>query len=611
MISPNDSSFENAPMPYLEKIVINLNDADDTVLNLNESYVFENGIIVNDSVSADGTLQVGGAIINQITITLFDKDDEWENIDFLGAEIAEISLGKRVSATVIDYIKKGTNLTVVQASYSGALLTLTCQDKLRLFDKNYSDVGTVYPASLQTIVNDICDLVGVELATQTFPHYNYQLTEAPDVDSLTCRELLSYIAQICGCFARINASGKLELKWYDINGLNNKTAGHYWRLDEIYNSVIGHSPVKVSGVSVLVQNPDDDPDAEPFITYVVGNEDSYVVNIEANPLINLSNVSTIANFIYDAVKNMNFYRADVSTTSDPRIEAGDVAIIVDRKGNERPCIISSTTFNSSSMQSITSSIETPSITTADRYSSNTKNIIAIKKEVAKEQTARESAIATLAQQIANAGGLFTTIASDGAGGSIYYLHNKSTLAGSNIVWKMTAEAFAVTTNYQGASTVWNSGLSADGTAIAERLYVHGINADYINSGKIEIKDANNNVIFLVDFNASKVESDKFADQEQLYGTIADINDFNAKFAQRVRIDNTGLTIGAYGDTDNPDFSIRITNDRIQFLQQGTEIAYISDYQLYIPDSYSARAHIGRYMFTESTDGTHFSLIKEA
>ena len=68
------------------------------------------------------------------------------------------------------------------------------------------------------------------------------------------------------------------------------------------------------------------------------------------------------------------------------------------------------------------------------------------------------------------------------GAYTYYIHNKQALADSDIIWRRTANAFAVSTD--GGNT-WNAGIDSDGHAVVNILSAIGINADWIKTGLIK------------------------------------------------------------------------------------------------------------------------------
>lgn len=94
----------------------------------------------------------------------------------------------------------------------------------------------------------------------------------------------------------------------------------------------------------------------------------------------------------------------------------------------------------------------------------------------------------LAMKLAEKNGLYMTTQTGSDGGSIFYLHDKPDLASSTIVWKMTRDAFGVSTD--GGKT-WNAGLTVDGNLIAKILTATGVNADWIRTGNIQDKTGNN------------------------------------------------------------------------------------------------------------------------
>ena len=127
--------------------------------------------------------------------------------------------------------------------------------------------------------------------------------------------------------------------------------------------------------------------------------------------------------------------------------------------------------------SIKCDAESPSRNTAKRFSADSKTIIEARKMMNVEKTARELAINTLADTLANSSGLYQTITTLPDASKIYYFHDKPTLAESMIVWKLTAEAFGVSTD---GGVTYPVGLDASGNAILSKIYAIGIDAEYIN-----------------------------------------------------------------------------------------------------------------------------------
>lgn len=78
------------------------------------------------------------------------------------------------------------------------------------------------------------------------------------------------------------------------------------------------------------------------------------------------------------------------------------------------------------------------------------------------------------------------------------------MAESNIIWKLTAEAFAVSVD--GGKT-YPYGFAVTGELITRLLYAEGINADYINAGTLIVRDKSGNAIFEADMDTGSVTLD--------------------------------------------------------------------------------------------------------
>ena len=98
--------------------------------------------------------------------------------------------------------------------------------------------------------------------------------------------------------------------------------------------------------------------------------------------------------------------------------------------------------------------------------------------------------------LARASGLYCTAEVQPDGSTIYYLHDKKTLAGSRNVIKLTAEAIGFSTD--GGST-YPYGFTITGEMVARLLSAHGVNADWITTGILQShQDKNGSRAFYLD-----------------------------------------------------------------------------------------------------------------
>lgn len=515
--------------------------ADGTILHLDNSDFWQNGFSFDDSVSGDNSFDIGAATINKFNLVINNIYDEFTKYVFTGAK-AVCYIGLEIS-TGIEKIRICTGTVAEEPKQKSSVITLSFYDNMEKFDKDYSEVKTIFPATRNQIVRDICSYCGVTLQTVNFDRDDYIIQERPTDDALTCRQMLSWIAQI-GCqWAKCDAYGRLCLGWYkniipgDINMDSNGTMSTYEgdkivRLLSSENGVVtpetGYLKLETGNLSFISQNDyenrvnktqnltvnlDDvvitgvrvtefieNSTEEKANTYLYG-EEGYVLLVSNNKLIRKGTGQTIASMIGEKCVGMRFRPFSTSCLTDISIEAGDSVLITDKNGVSYPSYITSVTLNPGNFESISCSAEPAQRNSAKRYTSLEQTRVELNKNIQKEKTEREQALGELADRLENSPGVFTTVQTDTGGGKIFYLHNKPKLSESDIVWKMTAEAWAVSTD--GGKT-WNGGMTVDGDTIVRILTATGVNADWINAGAITVRDSNQNIIFSVDMDTKRV-----------------------------------------------------------------------------------------------------------
>lgn len=526
----------NVPVAFRQKLYRNERDyllfagitlSDGTVLNLENDQIWNNGISIEDAVSEDDSFTaLGAAILGSATVTINNMDESFSDYDFMNAKVV-LRVGLEIpdgsGGTRVENVQKGV-YTVDDTSYNGALIVLTMLDNMEQFDRPYNDplAGSklAYPASLGEIVRNACRNCGVTLLTQSFPHDDFIVQTRPIDDALTYREVLGWAASIAGCFARCDRYGRLELKWFDRATLDARDSGYDggefdetnpyatgdaldggtfspWSTgsaadggeftDErpihhiyaLYSQNISMDDVVITGVRILVEN--DDEDAEEQILPYTAGQTGYVIEISGNDFITKTNAQTVADWLGVQLIGLRFRKASFSHANDPSIEAGDIGVLYDRKNREYPILITRTVFSVGSAQETVCGAETPSRNSATRYESVSKSRVESRKLLNKEQSIREQAIREVERALAEKSGLYMTVETT-TSGDIYYLHDHPNLEESGIVWKMTKDAVGVTTNYDGDDTVWNSGLTVDGTLITQLISTVGLDASWITTG---------------------------------------------------------------------------------------------------------------------------------
>lgn len=524
--------LNNGNRNYIKSAKITLKDS--TELNLTDKDFWNNGVKNEDSTSNDNSFDIGSVIIGQLTLTINNMYDDYSDYDFTDAKISNINVGIKLPDKTIESLQYG-QYTVNETKYNGSIITLSAYDNMYKFDQPYTKSTLSYPATLLQIAQDACSKCDVSLGTFDFPHNDFVVRNRPTDDGITFRNILQWIAQIACCYCKIDAQGRLTFGWYNtdilenvllLNGGNfqnwesskdNVSGGNFapWTAGEkltggdfsstdgyhtihSFNSLtLATDDVVLTGVRVSEEV--ETEEGTETKTYQSGL-DGYVISIEGNKLIQGTG-ATVVGFLAEKLIGLRFRPFNASALSDPTIEAGDIAILTDRKGNTYKTIITSNTFQPGNFQSISCGAETPARNSATRYSQATQIYVDYRKEIQKERTEREKALEELGERLEASTGVFTTIEEQPDGSNIYYLHNKPSLDDSDIVWKMTAEAWGVSTD--GGKT-WNAGMTVDGDTIVRILTATGVNADWIKTGALQISDTDGNIIFLADMDTKQL-----------------------------------------------------------------------------------------------------------
>lgn len=506
---------------------------DGSTLSITDKDLWSNGFKFEDAVSQNGSFDIGAAIINKLTLQINNFSGKYTDYIWDGARVV-CYIGLELS-TGIEKIRICT-MTVTDAPYqSTAIISLTCEDSMRLFDRDYSDSKLTYPATRLQIIQDACEVCGVTLQSTRFDNDDFVIQNRPDDSSITFRQVIAWVAQM-GCqWAKCDEYGRLCFGWYEREVPDNfyDLVETPWKdvegndiLDTTGEQIItimqtgitaiqtnGFTPwlydLEITGIKVTeyVENSSQN-EAK---TYQSGKS-GYVIEISDNKLIQEGTGEEICKIISDRCVGMKFRPFSTGALTNIAWEAGDTIAISDRNGKQYKSYLTSATLNPGAFEQLECSAKSASRNKQKQYSLNQQIQAENNKNLRDERTAREKAIEELSQRLSESSGTYTTVETQPDGSNIYYLHNKPQLSDSDIVWKMTAEAWAVSTD---GGQHWNGGMTVDGDVIARILTATGVNADWINTGTIKAIDKDGNTTFLVDVTTGRVVIN--ADSVQIKG----------------------------------------------------------------------------------------------
>lgn len=471
---------ENAEVTFSDGTVLHLEEKDFSITN--------NSVV--DSADANA-VPIGAAICRNIQMELLNEDDHLEKYDFYGARI-RLYLTFQLSDT-IEKIEFGT-FTVTAPECYGTTVVVNASDDMYKANVAYS-TDLLFPATAGAVLRDACSRCSILMGTTSFLHDDFQIQTKPSGD-YTFRQVIGYLAMIACGNARINRSGKLEILTYDLDFTR-----ECHNLTEWKSLTMDTSDITITGIQTTrkVKKTEGEKETEVEETVRAGSE-GYMLTV-SNPLAS-GNEETLVSWIHEKISGVPFRRFTGDYITYPLAEFMDLAKITDWRGNIYHTFVTDVNFVFFGITTLKNSAESGLRNAAKYGSEDTQTNVHLQELIEQERTDRKEAIKKLGDSLNAGGGLYATYEKQPDGSTITYLHDKPTLKESKTVIKITAEAIGVS-NDGGKNYLY--GFVLDGDIIAKILYAHGIDADYINTGAIIVRDAETKeIIFSVDMDAGRV-----------------------------------------------------------------------------------------------------------
>lgn len=540
-----DKLIKGSPVYSTARITL----LDGTIINLDcKDFLYgTSGFRISTATSNDNSFDIGACIVGQLDLKILNYNGQFDMYSFDKARVEvwvymslsgdSIEANKFISPSAdiidagdvsnmenvtqiydgsvftnkhIESIKKGVFYVDTQ-DFNGGVVSLTCYDKLMSFGTDY--IGGSVTQSASQWVNELANRHNLSVKNSRFNNSTLELT-LPTDKTYTDLQLLNYILQCTGNYAKINEDELLEVGWYDIGKMNRYStidAGNFAnpstnivdagdvsdmentvtiysggtfkeRKDDkyiihLFDSTIGIDDVIVTGVRTIL---DDD-------TSVIAGSEGYVLKVEKNPFINSDNQQDITERLWEVCQGLTFRPMSITTLNDPLIQTGDI-MQVQINGNTYTSFATNISYTQAGHTEIQCSAESP---TKNSTKIGSKPLGVDKKVngiVDKRLTAYDIGVQMLTNLITQSMGLYETAEVQEDGSTIYIMHDKPNLSDSMKLWKMTADGFAVSND--GGAT-WNSGWDINGNAVMNILSVIGINFDWAKGGTLTLGGENN------------------------------------------------------------------------------------------------------------------------
>ena len=334
---------------------------------VNAGQEFTIGSAFSDYIEAEIWADPGGSL--QITagdaLTLYRQDDAGTRTQ-VGIFYAEKpTRTKRNTCKITAY----DTMSKLDADFSGWLRANQAQ----------------FPKTIWQLVQLACQRAGVTLASSSLPINGSYSVQAFYADDLTCRQIISWAAEAAGCYAHMNADGKLQFLTYTDkrstakitpDGANNSTAYYADSLSyEDYTvKAIEKVQIRQSDSDVGVIYPDSTTATN---TYAVQGNLLLTTGTEAN-------LKSVVQNLYNVLKNVTYTPCKVSVPSSSGLACGQIVHVKDARGREFDTYLMSATISSgkASFESVGSaSRESSSAVNSQSYKNLTGKMLEIKTSV--------------------------------------------------------------------------------------------------------------------------------------------------------------------------------------------------------------------------------------
>ena len=505
-----------------------LNTTDQTITS---DRICDGGLSIDRTAVSGSKLELGSAIAATLSLTLYNTDKKYDDVNFEGVEM-------KVSVAVDEdsptWVPLGVFIVDTPPRHLSTI-SISAMDRMVLFDKDASGFDYDTNSTVAEVIQACAKAAGVPLADtnmKNLPNYNVQVSKPETQSTITYRTLLQYCAALTGTFAYMNETGKLAFRWYDT------TAGFAMTPANRYSSDIYEQDVTITGLTYTIKSQDSEG-KETSTVNVYGSAD-YAFDFTDNLLIAGNAARNQALTVVQSKIIPTTYRPySAEILPAPWLFPGDAVTYLpvdkdDTAANRVFSVVTNMAYTLNGSTTIAGQGETAQsnsyASTSGLTAAQAQILQRVTDRVTQERTNREQAILQLNEQIkgVKAGkddlliaglGLYTTEETLSDGSTVYYYHDKQTLDDSSIIYTFQSGGFAYTTNWNGGNPTWTSGFDRNGNLIMNTISTYKLEADDIQAGSITADKINTSYTTTIhDYadgkaNSALTDAKKYADRQ--------------------------------------------------------------------------------------------------
>lgn len=246
---------------------------------------------------------LGSTMSQYIEVTIPDGDLLIEGKELL------LQIGMDVDS-LTEYVPMGY-FTAGKPKKADDQITFTAYDRMINTERTFSMNGTT--TNTVSVLKKIAEITGVPVVTSGLTAISMKVPKG-----YSCREVLSYVAQLHGAFAVCNRTGQIELHTYVDSDYKVKPS-RYWGNFEHNDYVF---------------------DVSKFVCYTGQDKDGKSISISSGSgarSVSFSNpfmTQTALNNILTAFADFSYMPGTVKMMGDPRLDSWDILTVQDLAGNE-------------------------------------------------------------------------------------------------------------------------------------------------------------------------------------------------------------------------------------------------------------------------------------
>ena len=196
---------------FYPKIICKKNGS--TIHTFEADHIASGSVFFTDDICQPGEFNIGSTISNQFGADILNYDSSFPSPSTLNGAEAELWFympgtndGIRRGIYILDPIK-----TVGEIVHIGGYDYMNDIDKNKANLNSYDFTGKTFATVLSDLGYSVSTFPG---STNVFP--TVKATKSYGLDTATKRDVLEWICQICGCYARYNNNGVLQIKRFGI-----------------------------------------------------------------------------------------------------------------------------------------------------------------------------------------------------------------------------------------------------------------------------------------------------------------------------------------------------------------------------------------------------------